>query len=345
VHLPSFIAGKSHFAPATPRFFSPNCLDFDFAAGAPEPHEWRKFLGQLWPNDPDSIGTLQEWFGLCLAPDTTQQKILTLIGPKRSGKGTIARVLRALVGSSNVAGPTLSGLGAHFGLWPLLGKTVAIISDARLSGRTDAATVVERLLSISGEDALTIDRKNLSPVTAQLLCRFVVLTNELPSLRDASGALPSRLIVLPLSRSWYGQEDTTLTSRLLGELPGILLWAIEVWRRLRDRGYFVQPASGKEMLGEIEALASPVGAFVATCCVTGPACEVERSELFGAWKNWCEHQGREHPGDAATFGRNLRAAVPAIRGAQRRMGNDRVHVYQGIRIKQSADAAGEEEAV
>src|SRR5262249_11196231 len=94
------------------------------------------------------------------------------------------------------AGPTLSSLGTNFGLWPLLGKNVAMIQDARLSGRTDVAAVVERLLSISGEDALTIDRKNLPPVTTRLTARFMLLSNELPKLTDSSGALPGRMILL-----------------------------------------------------------------------------------------------------------------------------------------------------
>src|SRR5262249_35853944 len=151
-----------------PRFFSPNCLEFDFNPHAPAPTAWLSFLAALWPDDSQSIATLQEWAGHLLTPDTRQQKILLLVGPKRSGKGTIARVIRALVGQENVAGPTLSSLSTQFGLWPLLGKTVAMIQDARLSGRSDTAAIAERLLSVSGEDAVTIDRKNLSPVTAKL---------------------------------------------------------------------------------------------------------------------------------------------------------------------------------
>ena len=58
--------------------------------------------------------------------------MLLLIGPTRSGKGTIARMLTALIGSGHVAGPTLASLGTNFGLSPLLGKPLAIISDARL---------------------------------------------------------------------------------------------------------------------------------------------------------------------------------------------------------------------
>jgi putative DNA primase/helicase len=230
--------------------------------------------------------------------------------------------------------PTLSGLSDQFGISPLLGKTAAIISDARLSGRTDAATVAERLLSISGEDAQTIPRKFLPDVTAKLLVRFMILTNELPKLGDSSGALPGRMILLRLTESWYGREDPALTEKLLAELPGILLWAIAGWQRLRIRGRFIQPDAGKGMIGELADLASPVGAFARERCNVAPGCQIERSILFDAWKGWCNEQGREHPGDAATFGRNLRAAVPSIGDAQPRSDTgERIRVYEGICMK------------
>jgi putative DNA primase/helicase len=332
IHLPSLVAGKPHFFPPSPRFFSPNAIDFDFDLDAPAPLTWLDFLNRLWPGDEATVATLQDWMGYLLTPDTRQQKILLLVGPKRSGKGTIARVIRGLVGPENVAGPTLSSLGMNFGLWPLLGKTVAMIQDARLGGRSDMTVITERLLSISGEDALTIDRKNLSPVTAKLLARFMILTNELPKLGDSSGALTGRMILLRLKESWFGREDTRLTDRLLVELPSILLWAIEGWRRLRERGYFVQPDAGREMLGELEDLSSPVGAFVRARCKVGPGCTVEKQMLFNAWKQWCEEQNRERPGDAATFGRNLRAVLPHLGESYPRQGEGRVYVYEGIAL-------------
>lgn len=201
-------------------------------------------------------------------------------------------------------------------------------------GATDAAAVAERLLSISGEDAQTIDRKFLTPVTAKIYARFMLLSNELPKLHDSSGALPGRMILLRLTQSWYGKEDTALTDKLLAELPGILLWAIAGWERLRDRGHFVQPEAGKGMMGELADLASPVGAFVHERCRVEPGRQIERSALFNAWKRWCEEQGRDHPGDSATFGRNLRAVVPALGDAQPRTdAGERVRVYEGIGLK------------
>ena len=242
VHLPSLVAGKAHRIGPTPLFFSRNALDYGFDLNAPAPTAWLDFLANVWPKDKESIQALQEWFGYCLLPDTRQHKILMIVGPKRSGKGTIARVLGRVIGMANVCGPTLSSLGMNFGLWPLLGKTLAIISDARLGKRTDIAVVTERLLSISGEDAQTIDRKNLSQVTCKLAVRFMILTNELPHLNDPSGALVGRLVLLRMIKSWYGREDTGLTTQLLAELPSILLWSIRGWEACTSGGVSCNPA-------------------------------------------------------------------------------------------------------
>ena len=333
LHLPSLVSGKNCFRPSTPRFFSGNVLDYCFDQNAPMPVAWLNFLGTLWPDDSQSISTLQEFMGYLLTPDTRQQKILLLVGPKRSGKGTIARLIRGIVGPDNVAGPTLSSLETNFGLWPLVGKTLAIIHDARLSGRADAAAITERLLSISGEDALTVDRKNLPPFHAKLSARFILLTNKLPRLADASGALASRMILLRLVHSWYGREDTALTQRLLSERSGILLWAIAGWQRLQERGHFVQPDAGKELAGDLEDLSSPVGAFVRESCSVGPGYQVAVADLFGAWKNWCESKGRKEPGTQQGFGRDLLAAVPTLRRVQPRDGQDRYRAYEGIGLR------------
>jgi len=292
---------------------------------------WLSFLNQLWPGDAQSIALLQEWFGYCLTLNTSQQKMLLITGPKRSGKGTIGRVLSQLVGQANVCGPTTTSLAGTFGLQPLIGKSLAVVSDARFHG-DNIAIVVERLLCVSGEDTLTIDRKHLPSVTMKLPTRFVFFTNELPRFTDSSGAIAGRFLTLRLTRSFFGHEDPQLTEKLLAELPGILLWALQGWLRLRDRGYFVQPESVRDAIAELEDLASPVGAFVRDCCVVGPGNCVEAGRLYEAWKQFCQSMGRDHPGTAQTFGRDLRAAVPGIATRQARDSGTRVRLIEGIAL-------------
>jgi putative DNA primase/helicase len=323
VHLPT-----GRYFNATPQLFVTNALDFDPDPNAPEPMEWYKFLHQLFDGDSQSHDLLQEWFGYSLVADTSQQKMLLMVGPRRGGKGTIARVLTQLIGEGNVAGPTTSSLAGSFGLQPLAGKSLAIVSDARFSG-DGITTVVERLLTISGEDAVSIDRKYLSAVTMKLPTRFMFLTNEFPRLSDASGALAGRFVILQLTRSFYGHEDTGLTKRLTGELPGILNWAIEGWKRLRERGHFVMPDSCAEAMRELEELSSPVQAFVREACVLAPGARVDIDELYADWKRWCESQGRAKAPGKPIFGRDLKAAFPQLicrRGTSTRF-------YEGIGLR------------
>jgi P4 family phage/plasmid primase-like protien len=215
----------------TPALFNVVSVPFDYQPDAAEPAAWLDFLKSVWGDDADSIALLQEYMGYVLSGRTDMQKMLLLIGPTRSGKGTIARILTALIGKGHVAGPTLASLGTNFALSPLLGKPLAIISDARL-GSNPTNVVVERLLSITGEDMLTVDRKFRDPWSGKLPTRFVILSNELPKFRDSSGAIANRMLILQMVKSFLGEEDRTLDERLRAELPGILLWALDGLDRL-----------------------------------------------------------------------------------------------------------------
>lgn len=315
----------------TPSLWVHHALPFDYEPDAPEPSRWLAFMRELWDDDDESIETLQEAFGYLVSGDTRQQKIVLVVGPKRSGKGTIGRVATGLLGAHNVAAPTLAALATNFGLAPLIDRPLALVSDARLSGRADTSVVVERLLSVSGEDALTIDRKYREPWTGQLPTRFVILSNELPRLTDSSGALASRLVVLCLTRSFYGSEDPSLTRRLLDEAPGILNWALDGSDRLTARGHFTQPAASLDAIDALDDLASPVATFVRDRCEVGPAHTVFVDVLYRAWRAWC-HATDDEPGTREIFGRDLRAALPTVHKRRGRKGEHREHYYEGIRL-------------
>ena len=149
-------------------------------------------------NAQELIDLLRQWFGLCLVADTSYQKLLMLIGPRRSGKGTICRTLQHVIGPDKCTSPTLTSLGGEFGLWQLIGADVAILADAHLGRRADSTRVLEVIKSIVGEDPQNINRKCLPFLqNVRLSTRFVLTVNELPHFSDVSGALVSRLLVIP----------------------------------------------------------------------------------------------------------------------------------------------------
>ncbi|MEV4446039.1 DNA primase family protein [Streptomyces mirabilis] len=316
-----------------PEFFNLVSVPFTYDPDASAP-TWERFLAQVWPDDPDTIAALQEWFGYVLSGRTDQQKILLIVGPSRSGKGTIARVLKALVGKENLAGPTLAGLGTNFGLSTLVGKSLAIISDARLSGN-DNSQVVERLLTISGDDTIDIDRKYREPWTGKLPSRLMILSNELPHFGDSSGVIANRFILLSMRVSWLGKEDPTLTDRLTAEMPGILNWALEGLARLQRNGRITQPPSSREAITTMQDTASPTSAFIRERCTTGPACTVPVDDLWIIWREWAEDNGVRH-GTKQIFGRNLLSVVPQLTLTRPRDGGTRVRVYTGLTLRPSS---------
>ncbi|MBM3981571.1 MAG: hypothetical protein FJ304_15095 [Planctomycetes bacterium] len=329
--------GEGALAAPTPDLFALNALPFDVPLGeCDRPRVWVEKLKEWFAGDTRAILGLQEWIGYLLSGDSSQHKILLLVGPPRSGKGTILRVLSSLIGAANVATTSFAALGESFGLQDLIGKRVAVIPDARLSGRTDTAQVVERLLSVSGGDAQTVNRKNLPRLTTKLGVRFVLATNEIPRLADASGALASRFHILALPNSFLGREDKALDDKLAAELPAILQWAAKGYVRLRTQGAFTENDAAKEHVRHLEELSSPVRAFVRECCRMGPTEQLLRSELYNAWCAWCEDRAIPPSADNI-FGRDLRAACPHVADAQLRSIGGRVRVLRGIGLRQRDD--------
>jgi putative DNA primase/helicase len=309
----------------TPRFFTTVSLDFDPNPAAPEPSEWHKFLSQVFEDDPEAIDSLWRWFGYVLSGSTNMQKMFMLIGPPRCGKRLISTVLKKLIGDRNCCGPTVFSLAEQFGLQELTGKSLAVVSDARFSGK-ELQTTIERLLCISGEDAISINRKFQKSHTVRLPVRFMFLTNEVPWLRDASGAIASRFIMIRMRKSFLGSEDWGLEEKLLAELPGIMNWALAGLDRLREQGRLSTPASAAEAIQDLKDSSSPVSQFVREECAIGEGYRIPVDELYDQWKTWCGKEGIAFTGKS-TFGRDLSAAFPSI---QRRRSTGLERFYDGI---------------
>jgi putative DNA primase/helicase len=130
------------------------------------------------------------------------------------------------------------------------------------------------------------------------------------------------------------RPDTGLTPRLLAELPGILNWALDGLERLTERGAFTEPASSADAIAALHDLVSPVSAFVRDCCTLGG--EVSVDDVYRAWCLWADTNGHRS-GSQQSFGRYLRAAVPALKVAQPRVdGQRRGRRYIGLQLVASA---------
>ena len=317
-------------------FFTQNSLPFDYDQNDSCP-QWLAFLQSVWEDDQESIDTLQEMFGYIISGDTRQQKFFNIIGPRRSGKGTINKILVALLGQHNTVAPQLEELCDTFGLQPWLGKLLASFTDARAPERNRSA-VVSQLLRIVGGDTITINRKNKESWNGYLPTRIVVYSNEVLQLTENSNALTGRMVVLKMTRSFYNNEDTDLAHKLEQELSGIFNWAMGgLKRRLERGGHFIQPRTGIELLELMAELGNPIGSFADEALEFDTLATVSKDDVFACYKHWALKKSIV-PGTELAFKRRFLAATQEHRVESwlDRTDGNRAHVYRGVRLNEKA---------
>ena len=317
--------------PKTPDFFNLSALSFDYKEGSAKPYKWFKFLDSIWPekSEKDQIQALKQWFGYCISGKTDLQKILMIIGLKRCGKGTIARTLTQILGENQVTNPTLNSFCENKGMQSIIGRSLAIFNDIRLGYKNDSTIAVERFLSISGEDIISVPRMYRQALELRPKCRIMMISNMLPKFNDQSTALASRFIVLKICRSFIGKEDLQLFENIKAELPGIFNWALKGLDEIKEIGIIEEPKISEIIREELEGLQSPVSSFVKEFCMIGDIYEEERDKIYQSWKNWSDENGTK-PTSKRVFYRDLDSIHPQLKLLQKRNIGKRVYYFIGI---------------
>ena len=145
------------------------------------------------------------------------------------------------------------------------------------------------------------------------------------------------MVLMLLGRSWLGKEDLTLEPALRGELTGILNWALDGLQRLTvtNNNVFTRLLSAEDAIITMRDLASPVGAFIREQCVIEAGLEIRCEDIYRAYKQWAEDNGHSRK-TSQTFGRDLRAVVPAISVRRLNERGDRHRFYVGVDIRNKA---------
>lgn len=331
--------GKTHLRETTPRFFSLTCYPYDFDPEA-TCSLWEKFLRELFGDDPTKIILLQEWFGYNLVPDNSYEKFMLFLGPTRAGKGTILDVLTYILGDTQVLATSLKNFTRRFGLFPFFGKLAAVIGDVSTGKNYDAAEALNCLKRITGNDAVTLERKgmDITQTCVKLHTRFTMAANVMPRFPDYARTIEARILILQFLISFAGREDTTLKDRLKTEAPGILHWALEGLRRLRRQKMFTLPVTHDKILQQIRGDITPLSDFATDCCEFGAGGKyyITRDHLFECWRQWAIKNG-ERVNSVRWLNRSLLSLYPNCSDHRRTLGNgQRKRVFLGVKVTERA---------
>jgi putative DNA primase/helicase len=335
-----YLRGKIKLDPVTPAFFTFNTLPYNFDSNA-RSGVWEKFLSEIF-SDQLQIDLLAEWMGYLLVSDITFEKLMLFTGQPRSGKSTVLETIRAMLGTDQCAETSFQSLIGQFGFQPLVGKTAALIGDAKTPRKHEADAALEKILQITGGDPVTVNRKGIKQLpSTQLLCRFTFAMNELPTFTDFSRALEARLNILLFEKSFLGIEDRTLKLRLKQEAGQgkLTMFALEGLKRLKKQGQFTEPESSVTLLEQYRDLSIPTVAFVNECinieldpAKWTPGMWMTKDDLYDIWLGWCKTRGQRY-GTKEQFFRWMKASFPMLHEERRRLQTDRIYGYAGIAVK------------
>jgi len=319
----------------TPHFFSLACYTYNFEPNA-TCKLWQRFLAEIFVDDPLKITLLQEWFGYNLIPDNSQEKFMMLLGPTRAGKGTILDVLAYILGEDQVLATSFRDYTRRFAIFPFFGKLAALIGDVSVGANYDATEALNLLKRITGNDAITIERKgrDITQTCVKLYTRFTMAANVMPRLPDFARTIESRMLVINFLLSFIGREDITLKTKLKIEAPGILLWALEGLKRLQKNKDFTLPAGHHQVLQRIRGEITPFADFISDYCSMGkgPEYYILTEHLFECWKQWAIKNG-ERPQTVRWLNRSLLSLFPECTQSRRVINRQRKRIFLGIKLR------------
>ena len=308
---------------------------WDPTATCPTVEAW---LAEVLPADlleptEDGPGFIWELIGyLCMSGNPLHKAVL-LLGSGRNGKGTLLRLVTALLGTENVSSVDLHSLvNNRFRAAQLLGKVANIAGD--LDGSWLESTAVFK--AITGGDRIPAERKYGQPFDFTPFAVPVYSANNVFGTPDTSDGYMSRWLVVPFPNTFLGQEDRSLDERIQkpDQLAGVLVRAVTGLQAVMARGNFTVPTSIREAFERFKDESDPIRGFLADVSRESRSGWVSRVEVWEVYELWAKDSGIKKPLSRAKFYTRLEAAgwIRKTRtGGNRGFGGRAltVHIIQG----------------
>ena len=310
---------------SSPDWFSTVVFPYDYVEAAVCP-EWIRSLDQVMEGDKERIALIQEWFGYCLTPDTSQHKFLVAEGEGANGKSVLLEILTKLLGEQNVSQVPLEMFATRFQLTRTIGKQANICAEVG-----EISTVAEgSLKQFTAADRMYFDRKGIDGVECYPTARLILATNNRPRFKDRSMGIWRRMLLVPFRYTVpLEQQDRHLTQKLQQELPGIFLWAIEGLKRLRANGHFTEPAACQAVLDEYRLESNPARVFLNENVAVVDGNALRCADLYTNYVAWSKQNGFEAL-NAAQFGKEVGKRFPTVKRTRMTKKNDRAWCYMGL---------------
>ena len=294
-----------------------------------------KFLKEVLYED--DIKVIEEAIGYTIYRKHSFHKAFMLVGGGRNGKGTLLRLIQALLGKGNYSPVPLQEISRRFKAAELYQKMANICGD--LSPK--ALRYTDYFTMLTGEDTIHAEKKHKDPFDFVSYAKQWYSTNRPPEVTDDTLAFWSRWIYFKFPNVFLGPaDDKQLDEKLQTpeELSGLLNLALEGLKRLLEQKDFSYGRSTTEVQEEWIRESDSVGAFVLDMIEYDPDSEViKKRDLYDDYYlPYCNEM--EYPTDSIIgyedFGKKMKIHCRGhIKHTHPRDGDKRFTAWKGIKIK------------
>ncbi|MDZ4779593.1 MAG: phage/plasmid primase, P4 family [Planctomycetia bacterium] len=298
---------------------------YDPAAECPQ---WLRFLDRIMDNKQSLVSFLQRSVGMSITGIVRDHCLLFCYGVGANGKSVFLNTIKRLMGDDYGlnAPPELLLVKPQGGGHPV--ETASLFGKRFVSaievddGRRFAEATIKML---TGGDPITTRRMYENFWTFWPQHHIWVAGNHRPVIRGNDVGVWRRIKLIPFSVTIPPEEqDQELPEKLLGELSGILNWALQGVRDWLDYGLH-EPAEVLAATSEYRADMDVFGDYLAERCDLNATSTIKASDLYADYRAWGDASG-EYVMSQRGFGRKL-----TERGIERYTNNG-TH-YRGVDLR------------
>lgn len=183
------------------------------------------WMGGL-PGDPAVVDVLWQTIGAVIRPNVRWDRIVIMYSTVgNNGKGTLCRLMENLCGEENCASLQMADFSKEFVLESLIGASAIIVDENDVGTYIDKAAALKAVVT---GDTIQVNRKFKKPVFFQFHGLMVQCMNELPKARDKTDSMYRRLLLIPFTKSFTGEEHKYIKHDYLGrkEVLEYVLWRV-----------------------------------------------------------------------------------------------------------------------
>lgn len=159
-------------------------------------------LDKLACGDKQIRQLLEEVIGYTFYRRNELRKAFILIGDKANGKSTYLDMIKTLLGDDNTTALDLKDLGDRFKTAELFGKLACIGDDIGDEFIPNPASFKK----LTSGDRLTVEKKGQDPFDFNSYAKLLFSANNIPRIKDKSGAVITRLIIIPFNATFSSDD-------------------------------------------------------------------------------------------------------------------------------------------